>query len=249
MVFLRAGQACVGVHDERQAGLGGEAGNDGEHLVRAQGAVHAEGVHAEPFEHGHHGGRVGAGHEFCLRVIDAGDEHGQVAVLLGGEHGGLGLVGVVHRFDEDEVGTMPGGYAYAFGEDLHGVFEGQFAEGLEHLAQRADVEGGEAVCLLFRGEAADGRAHVVEARDDDVFELVAEFQHVRAEGVGRDDVRTGFQILLMYADDVFGAGKVPAFGQFAGLEAAGLEQGAHSAVAVGARSAYFFKQVHTMTSR
>ena len=144
---------------------------------------------------------------------------------------------------------MAGGDAYALGEDLHCVFKGKIAERLEHLAQRADVEGDVAVGLLFRGKAADGRTHIAETGGDDVYELVAELQHVRAEGVGRDDVRTSFQILSVYADDVFRAGEVPAFGQFAGLETAGLEQGAHAAVAVGARSAYFFKQVHTVTSR
>ena len=68
---------------------------------------------------------------------------------------------------------------------------------------------------------------------DDLTELVAlEFQAVGTEGIGVDDVASGVEVGLLEAADHLAVGEIPPLRVFAGAQALGLEQCAHTAVQI-----------------
>ena len=153
---LGAGQTGVGVDHDGQGGTGGQLLHDGLHLSRAHAAVDAQGIHPKTFQQGHGGGHGAAGEQLAVLSVDRGDDHRQVAVLLGGQHGGLGLVAVAHGFDDHQVG--PGGSAdtHHLGVEGHRVLKIQLSHGLEQLARGPQVQGD--VCVGFPAHFGSGGA-------------------------------------------------------------------------------------------
>ncbi len=134
------GHAGVGLDDERFAGDGGEAFDVGEHAVGAEAAVQPVGVDAQALQQGCDALDRAARQEFAVLAQGDGRPDRQIAVLLGGEHGGLEFARVAHRLDENEVCAGRGARPDHFGERGVGVFEGEFARRREEPSGRADVQ-------------------------------------------------------------------------------------------------------------
>ena len=160
-----------------------------------------------------------------MAVLAEGDgrENRELGVLLGGEKRGLELVGVAEGLEEDEIGAGFRAQADLLGEGVVGRVEFEVAGGLEEPARRADVQG-DALCAGVACALDGGGDHVLERR------VAVVFRRIRAEGVGRDDVRPGFEIGAVDGGDVRGTRQVPELGNFAGLKSAFLQLGAHRTV-------------------
>ena len=230
------------VHDARHAGVGldhdgrgggvEEGGSPRLRGVRAETAVEAERIDAEPFEQRRDGGGVGPGKKLAALVERHCRENGQIAVFARGEYGGLELVEVGHRLDDDEVGAGGGTVAHLFGEGGHGVLEVEVAERREEAARGADVESDEAVAaaglVACSAGVGDGGGDELGAAVRGAF--ADELDGVGAKGVGEDEVRARLKVRAMDGDNLVGVGEVPFLGNFAGAEAVVLEQRAHAAV-------------------
>ena len=79
---LAARQPCIRIGDDRQGGNCKDTLDDREHLLRTQAAVHAEGIHAQPFQHADHGLRGTACEHLPVFVKDHRDKDGEAAFSL-----------------------------------------------------------------------------------------------------------------------------------------------------------------------
>ena len=232
--FLRTdGEDGLAVHDlgEPRVGLGddwqirpfGEALQEGEQAVGTESAVEARGVGLERVEERRDGVDVRPREELAVLAEGDGRENRELGVLLGGEKRGLELVGVAEGLEEDEIGAGFRAQADLLGEGVVGRVEFEVAGGLEEPARRADVQG-DALCAGVACALDGGGDHVLERR------VAVVFRRIRAEGVGRDDVRPGFEVGAVDGGDVRGTRQVPELGNFAGLKSAVLQLGAHRTV-------------------
>ena len=128
---LLPGQSRVGFQQHRHGGPAQVLPHHRGQGPGAQGAVDADGVGPHALQHGRHGRRGGAGHEFAVLAVGVGDEHRQITVLLGGQQCRLGLVAVVHGLDQNEVRAVFHAQAHGLGEGRHRVLEVQVTVGLQ----------------------------------------------------------------------------------------------------------------------
>ena len=96
-------------------------------------------------------------------------DYGQAAHLFGGYNGGLELVNIVHRLQDNQVGS--GLYTRTYGafKDVYVLLELQIAQRGEHAAERADVERDIPVLKALRGAPGAGYS-----RGDDLLHPFAE---------------------------------------------------------------------------
>ena len=97
-------QARVGIGNQGKTGNGPCPGHQFCHQVRPQPAVEANGIHTESLRHQHCCFHIGAVQQLAVLIKGKGNEYGQVAVFLCRQYGRLGLVGIAHCFDQDQVG-------------------------------------------------------------------------------------------------------------------------------------------------
>ena len=124
------GQTGVGVDHQGHRGVLQQLLHNGHHLGGAQTAVDAQGAHTQALQQGHSGGGGAAGEQLAVFPVHGGHHHRQVAVLLGGQHGGLGLVGVAHGLNQDQVGPHRRPDAHHLGVQGHCVLKIQVPHGL-----------------------------------------------------------------------------------------------------------------------
>ena len=237
------GEAGVGLDEHGEGGETEQLREEGGHLFGPQAAVEADGVHPQALQQGHGGGEVAAGEHPPGLVQHHRDEDGKVAVLLGSQHGGLGLVEVAHGLDEHQVG--PGGGARPDGGGVggHRLLKGQVPHGPEQPAGGAQVQCHKAAAVLRHGLTGQGHG----GGDDLLHRVAGELDGVGAEGVGGDDVGSGGEVLGVDGPDGVGPLQVPQLRLMAGGEAGGLEHGAHAAVKNEHPAGEFFSDVHGWT--
>jgi hypothetical protein len=226
----------------------GKARQQFEHPLGAEAAVEADGVRAEALEHGDHClGTCAAEHPAAL-VICAAHEHRKTAILFDGEHGGLGLIAIVHGFDADQIGARIRPRAHDLCEERHHLFKGDIPQRREHFAQRPDIQRDKAVCLPAARFVARFFGAFHRGGNDlphggvPVFSV--ELERVRAQRVGEDGVAARLEISSVQGGDLIGAGEVPAFRQLAGLQAPLLQNGAERTVQIENAAADAFHDRH-----
>ena len=145
-------------------------------------------------------------------------------MLLCAEDGGLCLVEVVHRLDEDKVRPGLLSDLCHLSEQGDRLLKGEVSEGLEELSRGADVDG-------------DVRILPAAVRPGLLCDL---YGRGGAEGVGVYDVRSCLQIPAVQVVDVIFPGQVPGLGELSSLEALCLQDGAGRTVAEEPRMAESF---------
>ena len=150
-------------------------------------------------------------------------------MLPGSQNGGLGLVGVVHRLDQDEIGLSFSGL-HDLGEQRDRVLKIQIAQGLQKLAAGSDVQSDPVRRSGFR--LRNGFFRVLQGGGDDFLHTAGKTQPVDAEGVGFQDVAAGVEIGLVQRGDPLRIQKVPFLRPLARLQAHGLQHRAGPAVKI-----------------
>ena len=245
-----ARQASVRRGGDGEAGRGGQPLGYRQHLRRAEAAVEAQGVHAQALEQRGHGFGRAAGEQPGLFVVGRCGDYWKSAVLLCGEDGGLELVAVAHRLDDDEVGTGLGAVSHDLGEERDGVLEVKVAERLEELARGADVEGDPGAVLTLAGPLGGfcnvygGSYNFLKRK----FAARRVLEPVGAEGVGVYDVRTRVEVRAVQALYALRVQDVPGLRPFAGLEAHFLQASARAAVQEQPPFAQYFPDIHFTAS-
>ena len=254
---LGGGEAVAGASADvlREAGVGQDGDGHGRilaeeangvvHLLGTGGAVEADDIGTEAFQHGEGGADLGAeehgagGFEGDLHLDGDGDAEVVHGVVTGGE-GDLGLEEVLAGFDEEDVDA-------AFDEGLglldvggeHSVVgdvaeRGELGGGADGAGDEAGLVGGGVFGGDAAGEAGGGEVEFAGALGD---AELGEDEGGGAEGVGLDDVGAGGEVAgVDFADDV-GAGDGEDFAAVfeAGVvlvdgESVVLDGGAHGAV-------------------
>ena len=237
---LAAGQACIGIGDDRHGTDGEQPRDDRDHLLRSEAAVDAQRIDAEAFQHGHHGLRCAAGEHLAVFVKDHGDEDGQCCILFRAEDGGFGLVAVGHGLDQHKIRAGLFAEARYLAVQLDGFFKRKIAHRLEQFAGGAHIDRDVGI---FTAGAAARFFGVLHRGGDDLFQIVRVLQAVGAESVRVDDIAAGFEVSGVQRDDLLRVGEVPCLGKFAGLEAARLQDAAGAAVEIQPASSDLFSDI------
>ena len=244
-----AGHTGIGLDQNRETGAGDQTADYRHHLFRAKRAVGAERIYAESLQHGDHGLRRCAGHEFGGFVVGVAHKDRKAAILLCGKHGRLGFIAVVHGLDKNQIGAGGGARPHGFGKDGDRLFEGQVAERLEDSSERADIEGDKAGNVVGIGSGLSpllgavycglhdlcNRRQAVEPRV---------FQTVCAEGIGQDQIAPVFKVDPVQTDDPVGVPEIPEFRQLARLKPEGLKNRSGSPVEIDQVVLGVFQNVH-----
>ena len=180
---LDARQACIRAHDHGTTREARQRLGDGDQLVRAERAVHAHGVGAQRRQRDGCDFRRGAQKGAAVFAERHRGEHGKRAVLLGRQHGRLGLPQIGHGLDDDQVAPRIGGRPHLLGEQGVCLFEGKRAPRLQKRARGTDVAGH--VPGACRAGALRGGAVRLGHR-----RTSGQLAGVRAERVRRDHFRT-----------------------------------------------------------
>ena len=223
----RIRQARIRLGDDRQIRVGDDLPQDGQQLLRAQGAVQTDGICAKAGQRGCHGGGSTAGESAARFVKAHRDDDREAAVLFGSDQGGAGLLQVGHGFDGDQVSASLHASSDQLAKHVHRSLKGKGAQGFQQLPQGADVQrdpGGSAHAGLLRG--GHSGTHDFLHRHTQLRQLAA----VRAKGVGIHDIRAHLNILAVDGRQQLGSVEGQQLRQLAGLKAGGLEHGAHRAV-------------------
>ena len=221
------GKPRVGLEDQRQVGPLPQLGKQGDQLLRAEAAVEAERVDPEARQRQGHGRHRRADKGASARFEAHGDPDGQVGVLLRGEHRGLDLVQIAHGLDDDEVGPGLRARGDLLPEGLVGLLEAQRAEGLEQLAERADVQG------HLDGQIPRGHAGAANAPFDQLRRGIAAARRliaVGAEGIRVEQAAACLDVFPVDGGDLFWLGNVPDLRGLAQRQTGGLQHGPHAAV-------------------
>ena len=226
---ISAGQARVGLDEHREAaGQGlGQPLCHGEDLLGAKRAVDTHGIGPQaPGGGGKALDRAaGKGAAACFKA-HAG-QHGQAAVLLDGQQGGLQLIQIGKGLKEHEV--SPGGHACPDDAAIlcHGILKRKGAVGFQQLPQRPHIQRGQ--CTV-RGT---GPLAVGNARRNDLLQRVLAARQLvggSAKGIGIDDAAACGGVPGMDALDERRVGDVQLLGAGPQFQARCLQHGAHAAI-------------------
>ena len=226
---IGAGQACVGLDEHREAaGQGlGQPLCHGEDLLGAKRAVDPHGIGPQaPGGGGKALDRAASkGAAACFKA-HAG-QHGQAAVLLDGQQGGLQLIQIGKGLKEHEV--SPGGHARPDDAAIlcHGILKRKGAVGFQQLPQGAHIQCGQCA-VRSTGPLAVGNTR----RNDLLQRVLAVCQLVggSAKGIGIDDAAACGGIPGMDALDERRVGDVQLLGAGPQFQARSLQHGAHAAI-------------------
>ena len=108
--------------------------------ARTERAVDTDGIRTHALKERNHGGGICPRHELAVLPVGVGHEYGKAAVFLGGQKRGLGFIAVVHRFDEDEIHSLPHAAFYGFGKGGHRLLKIKVTVRAEHPSRRPDIE-------------------------------------------------------------------------------------------------------------
>ena len=223
------GQSRIGLQQHRDGSVFQILLHHRAQRLGAKGAVDTNGIGAHTFQHGYHGSRRSAGHQFAIFAVGIGDKYWQVAIFLRCQQSGFGFVAVSHGFDEDQIGAVFHTQTDGLGKDGNGILKVQIAIGLQHLSRGADVQ--RHPFFLRRGTFLGGGSGVLQGGLYDFFQFCGgEFQTVGAKGVGIHHMTAGVEICPVDFGDDLRVTQVPPFRVFSGLQPLRLQQGTHAAV-------------------
>ena len=220
----------VGLKEDGDACAPGKFFKKREHFTRAEAAVEAERIHAEPFKQRGHAWNVAAGEQLSAPVQRNGGEDGERAAFLCGKYGRLELISVGHGLDQHKVCAC--GSTGFDGRAEHGIglFKAEVAKRLEQLARWPDIERHE---TLFAACLADGFLCVAHGGSSNLCGGIARARELMlraAEGVGGDDVASDRKVSRMHGGHRIRVRNVPHIRGFACRKAGVLEHRAHCAV-------------------
>ena len=104
LIGIEVRQAGVRLDEHGQVCPRAELSRKRQDLLRAEGAVDAHGVGAQPLERHGHGRHGDAGESAPVRFKAHRAENGEGGVLLCGKQGGLDFQQICHRFKHDQIG-------------------------------------------------------------------------------------------------------------------------------------------------
>ena len=243
---VRVGQTGIGLDKNRYTGRDAAAEPlcKRQNLLGTQRAVDAHGIGTET------GGRdgvafhrtAGKGAAAALKAHRGKDRQG--AVFLGGENGRLQFIQIGHRFKKDKV--RPG--CRTGTDDLRklgvGILKAQGAGRDQQLAQRADIQG------YQRAGFCGGAARTGNRGRNDLLDragAACKLFGVGTKGVGQQNVRAGAGVIGVDGSQSIRHFQSGQLGLLPGLQAAGLQLGAHAAVQKDkALTVKYFTDLHTI---
>ena len=241
----RLRQPCIRLEQHRHGGAGKQFIHHAAQFGGTERAVGAERRDAHALEQSDHRRRRCPGHQLAVRAVSIGDDDREVTVFAGGKQRRLGLVAVVHRLDEDEVRAVLCAEAHRPGKSRNRILKVERSERAQKSARRSDVERDK---LLARRRCGARRPGICNRGGDDRLQLVrSEFQRIRAEGIGTDDVAARIKIRLVDCGHHVRVRKIPALGVFAGRKSARLQERAHAAVQQDDMVLQIIRECHRVT--
>ena len=222
------GESCIRVDDHGNGGGIHETLYDWLHLMRAERAVDAESIHMKAFEKRNNRLDTGACQKLAVAVKGGGGKDRKITVLSGGKNGSLDFIGVIHGFDENQIGTAGSSDADNLCEDINRLFKGEITKGLQKLSGGADVKRN--IGILFTAAVGSCFLCKCNCRRDDFLQLIGVFQNVGTKGIGVDDAAAGLQKAGVQIRDDIRMRQIPELRQFTAPEAAGLKIGSGSTV-------------------
>ena len=195
-----AGEAGIGINNNRKAADLGEPLDDGDHLLRSHAAVDAQSVHVKAFQERDCRIHSSSGQELSLVIKGDRDADRKIAVLLGCQHSGLGLVAVRHGLDQDQVraGTAPA--AHYLCEQFHRLLKGKVPQRLEKFPRRTDVQRHIGVLPAC---PAPGFLRQFNSCRDDLLEILRELERVCPECICIENIAARAQITAVQVNNVF----------------------------------------------
>ena len=224
---LCAGQAGIGVDDDRHAADLREPPDDGQHLLRSQAAVDAQGIYAESFEKRDGGIHGTAGQQFPFLVEGDRYAHGKIAVLLGCEHRRLGLIAVRHRLDQNEIRSRPAAAADHLSEQFHSSLKGKVPQGLKKFPCRSDIQRNIGVLPAAPAPRFFGQIY---CRRYDLLQVFRIFERVCAKGIRVENIAAGAQVSAVQIDDILRPFEIPGLRKLSALQALLLQDRSRPAV-------------------
>ena len=215
-----------------------KATDDRQHLAGPQRAVDAERVDAKTLQHGDDRFYRSAGQELPVRVVGRCHKDRQIAVFLCGKNGGLRLIGVIHCFDQNKIGSARRADADDFAEKADSAVEGKISERLQQLSAGADIECDRGV---FPAGAKAGLFREVHGAFDDFTQIVRIFQSVRTERIRIENITAGPQIPAVKIQNVFFSCQIPQLRQLAAAKTSGLQNSSGSTVT---EQKFFSEKMH-----
>ena len=223
-------QSRVRLHNQRQVGVPRHLLDHGINLHRAERAVDADRACAERGERDRGARHGNAGKSLAAFRKGHGAENGQGSVFTGGEQPGLELEQIGKGFEYDEIRAMAFSGDHRLAEQLIGAVKGERAHGLEHLAERAEVQRDFYVVSTFR---CNRRLCVPDRRADQMVHSIiaaAQFVSVYAERVRINIIRAGADIFAVNIRQDIRVGDVDRFRQCSRHVDTACEHGSHTSV-------------------
>ena len=212
---LCAGKSRIGIYDHRYTADFREPLYDRNHLLRAQSAVYAQGVHAKALQKRHCGVYAAACQHFPLAVKGDGNKDRQVAVFLGCQDRRLRLVAVRHRLDQDKVRACAGAVSDHFSEQFHGLLKGKIPQRFQKFPCGSDIQRHIGVlppapALRFLRE--------IHRRGHDLLEIIGKFESICPKRISIENIAARPQIPAVKVYDVLRSSQVPCLGKFASAQ-------------------------------
>ena len=224
---FRAGQARIGIDDDRHAADLGKPLHDRNHLLRPEAAVDAQRVHPQTFQKRHGGIHAAPGQKLPLLVKSNRNADRQVAVLFGRQYGRLGLIAVRHGLNQDQIRSCPAAVAHDFSEQFHRLLKGQISQGLEKLSRGPYIQRHIGV---FPAGPAPGFFGVLYRGRHDLLQIIGKFERIGAKCIRVENIAPCTQISAVQVDDILGSFEIPGLRQFSALESFGLKDRSGSSV-------------------
>ena len=199
----RVGQTGIWLDKDGQRGVFPQLSGEGEQLHRTQRAVKADSICAQSLDDRSHRRNAAAGEGPSVCFKSHRYQHRKFfaklfAAFLSGKDGSLDLIEVGHRFNDNQVYACLYTGIDLLGKEVISLLEGKGAGRLHQLADGTDVQSNQRVlprCRLF-GTADSSRNDLLRC-----ISAASQLFAVGAEGVGVQDVRSGFQIFPMDLGD------------------------------------------------
>ena len=220
-------QTGIRFRDDGAGTDGQQLFHHGQHLIRPQTAVGAQGRHAHVLHGlGKDGGRRARQADALLE--SHGDHDGQVADLTRSRHGGPGFGQVELGLDEDEV--RPAGHEAAdlFREGLDEFLRLHITQRTGKMTARAHVAGYEDRTPGLGGRGARGLHHTLVERKN--IQGGREFAGIAAERARSDDVHSCIEIGFVDTLKDIRSLHAELFRAHPGRQAGSLQHGPHGAI-------------------
>ena len=227
LVGHRVRQTGVGLDNNRQIRPLHQFLRQWQNLLGAQGAVDADGVHAQSLQGEGHSRNRAAGKGAVVLLKGHGHIDGQITALLGGQDSGPHLSQVGHCLKDHQIGPGGGPSLHHLPEEVIGLLKGQGAQRLQQLADGAHVQSHQGAGLFRRLSG-----HLDRLSDHLLHRIAGTRQlvGVGAKGIGVDHVAARPEIPAVDVCHHLRRGKAQDLRPLAQGQAGCQQLGAHGAV-------------------